>query len=121
MNDKKISPISTGLRGRCPRCGEGPIFDGFLGLRPSCDVCGLDFAKADAGDGPAIFVIFIAGFLSVALAFIARYGWEWSLMAAFGVSVLFSLVTILALLRPLKSILIALQFANKAAEGQLEK
>ena len=116
-----VSPIGAGLRGRCPRCGEGALFDGFLSLRESCAVCGLDFAKADAGDGPAVFVIFIAGFLSVALAFIVRYSWEWSLMAAFGVSVLFSLVIILALLRPLKSMLIALQFANKAAEGRLEK
>ena len=30
------SPVSTGLRGRCPRCGEGHLFDGFLTVKPKC-------------------------------------------------------------------------------------
>ena len=39
------------------------MFSGFLALRPACTVCGLDLDFADAGDGPAVFVILIAGFL----------------------------------------------------------
>ncbi|MBV9078403.1 MAG: hypothetical protein JO048_13065, partial [Methylobacteriaceae bacterium] len=41
------SPVTTGLRGRCPRCGQGHLFAGFLAIRPSCEVCGLDFAFAE--------------------------------------------------------------------------
>jgi len=54
-------PIGRGLRGRCPGCGQGRLFQGFLTLRPRCESCGLDFGFADAGDGPAIFVILIGG------------------------------------------------------------
>ena len=51
-----ISPLTTGLAGRCPRCGDGKLFSGFLTVAPRCDVCGLDYAFADSGDGPAVFV-----------------------------------------------------------------
>ena len=33
------------------------MFDGFLKVPPACEACGLDLAKADTGDGPAVFVI----------------------------------------------------------------
>ena len=65
-----ISAISTGLAGRCPRCGDGRLFQGFLTVAPKCEVCGLDFGFADSGDGPAVFVTLIAGFLVVGLALI---------------------------------------------------
>ena len=52
-----LSPLQTGLRGRCPRCGKGHLFQGFLKLRPSCEVCGLDYSFADPADGPAFFVM----------------------------------------------------------------
>ena len=115
------SPLVAGLLGRCPRCGKGALFAGFLGLRSHCDVCGLDYAKADSGDGPAVFVIFIAGFFGVALAFIARFVWYAPIWLTFALSAGASIIMILVLLRPMKSTLIALQYANKAAEGQLEE
>ena len=116
-----VSPYAAGLGCKCPRCGQGALFEGFLKLKPACEVCGLDYAKADSGDGPAVFVIFIVGFVAVALAFIARYVWYWSMGAALFVSAGFAIVFILALLRPLKATLIALQYSNKAAEGRLEE
>ena len=68
-----ISPYSAGLSAKCPRCGQGPLFRGFLKLHTACSACQLDYAKADAGDGPAVFVIFIVGFIAVGLAFVARW------------------------------------------------
>ena len=65
---KAPSPIVTGLGGRCPRCGRGALFSGFLTLAPACNVCGLDFSFADAGDGPAVFVTLIGGFLVLGAA-----------------------------------------------------
>ncbi|MEM8770197.1 MAG: DUF983 domain-containing protein [Pseudomonadota bacterium] len=116
-----VSPYAAGLGAKCPRCGQGALFDGFLRLRGSCAVCGLDYAKADAGDGPAVFVIFIVGFVAVAFAFIAQFVWYapmWlSLFLSSGVAVGLTLI----LLRPLKATMIALQYANKAAEGRLEE
>ena len=64
--------IMTGLAGRCPRCRKGHLFSGFLNLRKECEACGLDYAFADAGDGPAIFVILISGFIVVGSALIVE-------------------------------------------------
>src|ERR1700753_3527415 len=63
-----LPPVQTGLRCRCPRCGQGHLFNGFLTLCPSCEVCGLDYSFADPADGPAFFVICFACIPSVALA-----------------------------------------------------
>ena len=62
------SPYHTGMRGLCPRCGQGRLFTGFINVAPKCEVCGLDFAFADAGDGPAVFVTLLAGFVVMGLA-----------------------------------------------------
>jgi len=116
-----VSPYAAGMAGKCPRCGEGKLFKGYLSLRPSCAHCGLDFTKADSADGPAVFAIFIVGFLAVAVAFIVRQVWFAPIWLAFSLSAAFALAAILALLKPLKATLIALQYANQAEEGRLEE
>ncbi|MCB2114341.1 MAG: DUF983 domain-containing protein [Parvularculaceae bacterium] len=116
-----VSPYMAGLSGKCPRCGQGALFQGFLGIRPRCAVCDLDFSSADSGDGPAVFVMFIVGFVAVAVAFLARFVWFASLIAALGVSAMVALALSLALLRPFKATLIALQYRHKAEEGRLEE
>jgi len=113
-------PIGRGLRGRCPRCGEGHLFQGFLTLRPACERCGLDYRFADAGDGPAVFVILIGGGIVVFAALITEVLFQppyW--LHAFLWFPLILIVT-LAPLRLLKGLLIALQYHHKAAEGRLE-
>jgi uncharacterized protein (DUF983 family) len=62
-SSERVSPMVAGLLGRCPRCGKGRLFQGFLALRPRCEHCGLDFSFVDSADGPAVFVIFISGFV----------------------------------------------------------
>jgi|GEM_PF-5076239 len=64
-----VDPIKVGLQGCCPRCGRGKLFDGFIKLKPRCSACGLDYAFADAGDGPAVFVMLIVGFLITLVLF----------------------------------------------------
>src|SRR5579875_4226481 len=101
--------IMRGLRGRCPRCGRGSLFNGFLTLRRSCGQCGFDYGFADAGDGPAIFVILFGGFVVVFAALIVEvvYAPPYWVHAALWVPLI--LVVTLAPLRPLKGVLIALQ------------
>src|SRR3981081_3532329 len=65
-----------GLACRCPRCGKGKLYAGFLTLRPSCESCGLDYAFIDAGDGPAVFVIMIAGAIVVGCALIVEIKYQ---------------------------------------------
>lgn len=113
-----VSPYAAGLAGRCPRCGQGALFSTFLGVRDSCEACGLDYSSSDAGDGPAVFVIFIVGFVAVLIAFVTRFSWGLPILGAFAISSFAAIGLTLLLLRPLKATLIALQFHNKSGEGR---
>ena len=113
-------PIGPGLRGRCPRCGEGRLFQGFLSLRPTCERCGLDYSFADAGDGPAIFVILIGGFIVVFAALITEIVYQPPYWVHAALWLPLILLVTLAPLRLIKGLLIALQYHHKAAEGRLE-
>lgn len=113
-------PIGRGLRGRCPRCGEGKLFQGFLGLRPACEHCGLDFNFADAGDGPAVFVILIGGFIVVFAALVTEVVYQPPYWVHAVLWVPLVLIVTLAPLRPIKGLLIALQYHHKAREGRIE-
>lgn len=122
MTDRStVSPFAAGLRCRCPRCGEGRLFEGFLTPRAACESCGLDFAFADSGDGPAVFIMFIAGFLVVGAALFVELSYEPPFWVHAMLWIPAVLIVCLGLLRPLKGLMIALQFANDAAEGRLER
>lgn len=114
-----LEPWRVGIRGRCPRCGEGRLFDGFLKLAPKCEVCGLDYSFADPADGPAFFVICFACVPSVALAVWLEVAFGASLLTQFLVTGPFMLLTCIPPLRPLKGWLVASQFFYKAEEGKL--
>ena len=112
-----VSPFRAGLRCRCPRCGAGPLFSGFLTVADRCTACGLDLKAADSGDGPAVFVIFLVGPVVVGLAlwvevvFAPSY---WVHMVLWGPAIL---AGSLALLRPFKATLIALQYRHRAGDS----
>lgn len=114
-------PIPTGLAGRCPRCGRGHMFQGFLSLRPACEACGLDFGFADAGDGPAFFVMSIVGVVVVGLALWVETSYEPPLWVHAALWPILAIVLSLALVRPLKGALVALQYANNAHQGRIGK
>jgi uncharacterized protein (DUF983 family) len=115
------SSLYAALLARCPRCGKGPLFKNVLELREGCDGCGLDYHFIDTGDGPAVFAIFILGFLVLGLALYVEFTFEpavWVHVVLWGA--LTPLIA-LALLRFLKAGLIVLQYKNKAEEGRLTK
>lgn len=117
---ERPEPIPTGLRGRCPRCGQGHLFKGFLTLRPSCEACGLDYANFDSADGPAFFVMSIVGLVVVGLALWMEFTYEPPIWVHALVAGSLSIGLSLLLVRPLKGMLIALQYANKAEQGRFE-
>ena len=114
-----LPPMQTGVRGRCPRCGQGHLFNGFLTLAPKCEACGLDYSFADPADGPAFFVICFACVPSVALAVWLEVVFSASLLTQFLVTGPFMLLTCIPPLRPLKGWLVASQYFYKAEEGKL--
>ena len=121
MTDKtEVSVWSAGLKGHCPRCGKGRLFHQILNLREKCDVCGLNYGFADAGDGPAIFVLFLLGAVMVGAALFVELTFApplW-LHAVLWLPVTFVLAIVM--LRPMKGMLIALQYRNKAEQGILD-
>lgn len=122
MSDRTIhspaSPVSAAVRGRCPRCGEGKLFKGFLDTAPGCDRCGLDYAFIDSGDGPAVFVILIVGFIIVGLALYVEVTWQPALWIHAMLWLPLTLVLCIGGLRPLKGVMIGVQYKNKAAEAR---
>ncbi|HWT31649.1 MAG TPA: DUF983 domain-containing protein, partial [Propylenella sp.] len=113
-------PIAVGLRGRCPRCGQGRLFDGFLKLAPRCRACGLDFSFVDSADGPAVFIILFVGFVIAGAALLVEIAYSppiWVHVLLWGPLVL---ILCLGLLRPLKGVLVAQQYIHRAAEGRID-
>ena len=124
MTDPAITPpnpILAGIACRCPRCGKGRMFSGFLGLKPVCEACGLDYSYADAGDGPAVFVILFAGFVVVGAALFVEVTYQPPLWVHAVLWVPLVLLATLVPLRSIKGVLIALQYHHKAAEGRLQQ
>jgi uncharacterized protein (DUF983 family) len=123
MSDPELPTVAqSALRGiacRCPRCGRGKLYSGFLTLRPDCEACGLDYAFIDSGDGPAVFVIMIAGAIVVTAALITEVKYQPPFWLHAALWLPLTLVVTLWPLRAIKSLLIALQFHHKAAEGRL--
>jgi uncharacterized protein (DUF983 family) len=120
-NDAPPSPYVTGVTGRCPRCGGGKLFDGFLELAQRCEACDLDYGFADAGDGPAVIVTLLAGFIVVGTALVVEVKYEPPMWLHLAIFLPLTLVVCLGLLRPLKGVLVSLQYRNKAGLGRLEK
>jgi uncharacterized protein (DUF983 family) len=120
-NRPLVSPLVAGVMCRCPRCGRGRLFCGFLTLGSSCEECHLDYSFADAGDGPAVFIMFFAGFVVVGAALLVEAAYQppfWIHAVLWGPLIL---LTTLGPLRPMKGLMIALQYHHKAAEGRLAR
>lgn len=111
------NPLLAGLAGRCPNCGQGPLFEGFLKVASTCTACGFDLAKADSGDGPAVFVILIGGFLVAFGALFTEVAYHPPVWVHLVVWMPLTLIVCLALLRPFKGAMLAAQFMNRASEA----
>jgi uncharacterized protein (DUF983 family) len=110
--------VSSALLGRCPRCGGGHLFKGYLKIAPACEACGLDFSDLDAGDGPAVFVILIVGCIAAGGALFV----EASFSPPYWVHAVIWLPTVVILsivfLRLAKGTLLVLQYKHQAREGR---
>ncbi len=121
MSKQDVSPVWAGAKGRCPQCGKGKLFKGFISLGKECSNCGLSYDFADAGDGPAVFIIFIVGFLAIVGAILTEIFyrppyWVHALLWGPGIILLSA-----GLLRPFKGVLIGLQYKHQAREGRIDK
>jgi len=106
--------ILQALACRCPRCGRGRVFSGFLETAEACDSCGLRLREMDSGDGPAVFLIFILGFMVVPFAIWVSMSVELPLAVH---AVLWGAVILgltIGMLRPAKSLVLALNHRHRS-------
>jgi uncharacterized protein (DUF983 family) len=120
LSEARPSPWAAGLLLRCPQCGKGSVFSGYLKLRDSCASCGADFRAADAGDGPAVFVILIVGAIVAPLLIILQVGLDLPDTVALAITLIAAIALCIAFLPPFKATLFALQWKHKAREATHE-
>lgn len=115
-----LDPVSTGIKARCPRCGEGRLFSGLLTVRGFCSACGLNYDFNDAGDGPTVFIIMGLGFLVLGGALFVELSYQPAVWVHIVTWPLVTLALGIPALRMLKGVLIALTWHHDAAEGRID-
>lgn len=108
-----VSPFFAGLRCRCPACGKGKLFGGFLSVVPRCSHCDQDLSAHEEGDGPAVFIILVMGAIVVGLALWTEINHQPPLWLHAVLWAPLILVGSLAMLRPFKATIIAMQFKHR--------
>ncbi|WP_332715365.1 DUF983 domain-containing protein [Pelagibacterium mangrovi] len=106
----------SGLLGRCPHCGEGHLFAGFLRMRDKCEVCGLDYKFADPADGPAFFVMMFGCIPVVIFGLWMEVSFRAPMWVHLVTTLPLLFLTCVPPLRPIKGLLIAHQYKSKAEE-----
>lgn len=114
----KPNPVLAGLACRCPQCGEGALFEGFLKVSERCEACGLDLRKSDSGDGPAVFVILIVGFIVAFAMLFSEFTLHPPVWVHLVIWMPLTAGLCLGLMRPFKGVMIALQLHNHASQAR---
>lgn len=97
------------------------MFSGYLKIAPQCGVCGADFSAEDAGDGPAVFIMFAVGFIVIPLVLLVEIAYAPPVWVHLLLWIPLSGLLIALMLPPFKGVLFALQYRNRAAEGRLDE
>ncbi len=113
-----LDPVSTGVKGRCPRCGEGALFSG-IAVKDRCSACQLNYDFSDSGDGPTVFIILALGVIVLGLALAVELNYEPSIWVHIVLWPPLVLILGLPMLRAVKGILIAQQYKHDAGSGTL--
>ncbi len=118
MNDyMKLPAYKTGLKGLCPRCGEGRIFSKFLVIAAKCNHCDLDLSKEDVGDGAIPLIILFASSIGVGLGAWLQLVMKMPMWVQFAVSIPVIIILVLSMMQPLKGLMIALQFTRQSGDN----
>lgn len=112
------NPFLTGLMCRCPNCGEGPLFNGYLKVFDTCKACGADLSMADSGDGPVVFILLIVGTIGCGGLLYTQIALNWPIWLELVIWIPIIAIMTLWALRPFKGVMIAMQFHNRASEAR---
>ena len=114
---RPVNPVVAGLTCRCPACGEGALFDGYLKVSPRCEACRLDLAAADSGDGPAVFIVLIVGVIVCFSALFTEIAFHPPIWVHLILWLPLAALLTAVLLRPFKGVMLAMQFHHQASEA----
>jgi uncharacterized protein (DUF983 family) len=79
----------------------------------ACSACNLPFTRADTGDGAAVLVVFVLGFLLVPPLLIVAFHSDWPMGFHMVLDSLIIIGATLGLVRPAKALMIGLQYRYK--------
>ncbi len=114
LNDRPTWPaMRRGAMRKCPACGEGPMFEGYLKVRDHCPNCGEALHHQRADDGPAYLTILFVSHLGAPLllwVFLTYQPSPISMLIGFSVG---AIVLCLALLPVIKGAMVGAQWARR--------
>lgn len=113
--------IVAGLKGRCPECGHGRIFDRFLVNKDRCGYCALDLTGHEAHDFPAYIVILLLGHIIVSVMISVNAALSIPVVWQMAIWPTLTVVLAILLIQPVKGGVIAYQWARRMhgfAEGK---
>ncbi len=113
MNDRPPPLFSTALLCRCPACGQGSLFKGFLTVQSRCGRCDVDLSRQDSGDRPVPFIIFLVGAIIVGLALYVEIRLAPPVWLHLVIWLPLTMILVLGLMRPAKALMIAAQYKNR--------
>jgi uncharacterized protein (DUF983 family) len=116
----RISPLVSGFKGACPRCGRGKLFQGYLTVASACSSCGLSYEFADNGDGAAWFVMLFTCIVGVGAILGVEVAYSPSVWVHVALAIPLLIVMPMLLLRPVKGVLLCQQWLTGAKEGTLQ-
>ena len=103
--------MKRGFMCRCPRCGEGKLFEAFLKVGDSCTTCGLDYTPHRADDLPAYLVIIIVGHIVVPVVLWVETNYSPAVWLQLSIYLPFTFISSLLLLQPVKGAVVGFQWA----------
>ncbi len=115
-----LTALGRGLAGRCPACGQGRIFDGFLRVAPECEHCHAPLGLARADDAPPYFTILIVGHIVIPAMLIMQKMSDppdWLLAVIF---LPLTVVLAIGLIRPIKGATVGLMLTFNMLKSDVE-
>ena len=114
------SALKAAIAGDCPRCEARTLFDGWVGFAKRCRSCGLDFDSFNVGDGPAAFLIFIVGTITVVAALVVdgMFSPPWWVHLVW---IPFATALTIGGLRVSKGWLLAQEYKHNARDGRIAR
>lgn len=118
---KAHSPLVAGMTGRCPVCGKGKLYNGYLKLVDSCSSCSASLSNADAEDAPVTFLLVLVGGIGMLgiIVTIVKYDLPPWLVLAIWIPIIIALSIVILPLA--KGMLTALQHRYQAGEGSIRE